>query len=87
MYSLNLDNKDCSFEDLVDECFTLFPKSFDFPYHHQWPDARKLDRPLRQLRKKKLIKGDPKSFFSLTKLGKKKAKDTAATLRQKRLFS
>ncbi len=82
-----IENKEkCTFERLIKECFTLFPETFGFSKHPKWPDARKVDRPLRFLRKRKLITGDPKTYFSLTKLGKKIALETAKTFRQRKLF-
>ncbi|MCX6764316.1 MAG: hypothetical protein NTU58_01270 [Candidatus Nealsonbacteria bacterium] len=86
VYSVNNSQENCTIERLVKECFTLFPKAFSFNNFPQWPDSRKLDRPLRALRNKKLIKGDPKSKFSLTDLGKKTIKDTAKFLTQKKLW-
>ena len=77
--------KSSSFEDLIKECFTLFPAVFSFSSISKWPDARKLDRPLRTLRSKKLISGDPGTSFSLTKAGKKRAEEIAGYFRQKRL--
>jgi hypothetical protein len=76
----------CTFERLIKECFTLFPQAFSFLKYSRWPDSRKLDRPLRLLRKRKLITGDPKAYFSLTKLGKKTAEEIAKTFRQRKLF-
>jgi len=75
----------CTFEKLVNKCFTLFPRSFSFSGIQKWPDSRKLDRPLRSLRKRKLIIGNPKTFFSLTKIGKKRAEETAKIFRQEKL--
>ena len=86
VHSVILKQKKCTFEDLVKECFALFPRAFNFSQLSQWPDARKLDRPLRFLRKRKLIKGDPKTFFSLTELGEKTVKDTVRFLTQKKLW-
>jgi len=81
------ENKEkCTFERLIKECFTLFPESFSFSKYPQWPDSLKLDRQLRTLRKRKLITGDPKTSFSLTKLGKKIGLETAKTFRQRKLF-
>jgi len=76
----------CTFERLIKECFTLFPKAFSFSQYSQWPDSLKLDRQLRTLRKRKLITGNPKTQFSLTKLGKKIALETAKSFRQRKLF-
>jgi len=86
IYSVTSNREKCNFERLIKECFTLFPETFSFSKYPQWPDARKLDRPLRTLRQRKLIKGDPKTSFSLTKLGKKIAIETTKTFRQRKLF-
>ncbi len=86
IYSVTSKQKKCTFEKLMKECFTLFPKAFNFLKLSQWPDARKLDRPLRFLRKRKLIKGNPKTVFSLTELGEKTVKDVVRFLTQKKLW-
>jgi len=85
IYSVMAKKEKCTLERLVKECFILFPKSFSFSRISKWPDSRKLDRPLRTLRKRKLITGGPKSFFSLTKFGKKTAEETAKAFRQRKL--
>jgi len=82
LYSLG---KKSDFEELVKECFSFFPELFSFSKIKDWPDSRKLDRPLRDLRKKKLIIGNPKTGFSLTKMGKKIAEETAKTFKQGKL--
>ena len=76
----------CTFERLIKECFTLFPRAFSFSKYPQWPDSLKLDRQLRALRKRKLITGNPKASFSLTKSGKKITIETAQNFRQRKLF-
>jgi hypothetical protein len=86
IYSVNEKEETCSMERLVKECFTLFPKAFCFNNFPQWPDSRKLDRPLRLLRNRKLIKGDPQNKFFLTDVGKKSVKDIAKFLIQKKLW-
>lgn len=63
----------CTFERLVEECFTNFPKVFGFKRYPEWPDSLKLDRPLRGLRQLGYITGGVRSFFSLTTVGDKKA--------------
>ncbi len=63
-------NEDCTFERLVYECFTNFPKIFSLFRYPQWPDSNKLDRPLRKLRERGLIVGSPKVGFLLTEDGK-----------------
>ena len=85
-FAVARENKEkCTFERLAKECFSLFPKAFSFSRYREWPDSRKLDRPLRSLRRKKLISGDPKNYFSLTKLGKQIAGEMVKTLSQARL--
>ena len=76
----------CTFENLVETCFALFQKRFSLADHPKWPDSRRLDRPLRTLRKRKLITGGPGTSFSLTKLGKKKALEIAKSFQQKQLI-
>lgn len=86
IHSVVLSNEKCSFERLVKECFTLFPDTLKFERYPIWPDSRKLDRPLRFLRKEKLIIGDPKTYFILTKSGEEEAAQIAKTLRQGKLL-
>jgi hypothetical protein len=85
LYSLSEKKEKCTFERLVKECFYLFPKIFSFSTISKWPDARKLDRPLRTLRRKKLIEGSPKNTFSLTKTGREAAESIVKIFGQKRL--
>lgn len=85
IYSVINGEKKCVFERLVKECFTLFPRAFCFDSYQDWPDSRRLDRPLRWLRKEKIVVGDPKTSFILTKLGKEKAIIIEKRLRQKKL--
>ncbi len=82
LYSLG---KRSSIEELVKKCFSLFPERFSFSKIKKWPDSRKLDSSLRKLRKRKLITGNPKTFFKLTNLGRKTAEDIAKTFRQGKL--
>ena len=77
--------EECAYERVVKECFTLFPRAFCFDSYRDWPDSRRLDRPLRWLRKEKIVVGDPKTSFTLTKLGKEKAIIIEKRLRQKKL--
>jgi len=85
IFSVTGNREKCIFERLVKECFTLFPKTFCLSGFPKWPDSRKLDRSLRSLRKRKLIIGNPKTPFSLTKLGKKTAEEIAKIFRQRKL--
>ena len=84
--SLNSKKDKCTFEKLIKECYDFFPQAFGFQSLKKWPDSRKLDRPLRTLRKRKLIKGNPKALFSLTNLGKKKAEEVSKTFGQRKLL-
>ena len=86
IYSTVNRGEKCTFERLVKESFNLFPEAFCFSKNPEWPDSRKLDRPIRTLRKRKLITGDPKTSFFLTKLGKKIAIETSKSFRQRKLF-
>ena len=86
LFSISEKRQKSTFGQIVNECFTLFPKSFSFVHFPKWPDARKLDRTLRSLRARKLISGSPETLFSLTKLGKKIAEETAKTFRQGKLL-
>lgn len=65
--------EECTFERLVKECYILFPESFRFYRYPQWPDSLKLDHPLRTLRKKRYILGNPQTRYTLTKLGERYA--------------
>ena len=86
IHSVVINSEQCSFERLIKECFTLFPETLMFPRYPIWPDARKLDRPLRALRNEKLIVGDPKTYFILTALGEEKALNVSKILRQGKLL-
>jgi hypothetical protein len=86
IYSLNEGNKKSNFSNLIEECFSNFPEIFSFKEYPQWPDARKLDRPLRDLRKKKITVGGPQESFKLTSKGKKIAREVAKRLGQRKLL-
>jgi hypothetical protein len=86
IYSLNKSSKKCTFQDLINECFSLFPKEFCFSKYPKWPDARKLDRSLRTLREKKMISGNLQTFFGLTSSGKKMAEEITKIFCQKKLL-
>jgi len=86
IHSIVSNSEQCSFERLVKECFTLFPETLKFTRYPIWPDSRKLDRPLRALRKEKLILGDPKNYFILTKLGEERSAEVSKALRQGKLL-
>ncbi len=86
IYSVVLGNEECVFERLIKECFAYFPAVFSFSRYPLWPDARKLDRPLRALRDQSLIIGNPKTAFSLTREGKERAEQIQKSLRQGKLL-
>lgn len=86
IHSVILNSEQCSFERLVKECFTFFPDALKFQRYPIWPDSRKLDRPLRALRNEKLIIGDPKTYFVLTKVGEERAAIVSKALRQGKLL-
>lgn len=85
IYLLELKKEKPDFENILEKCFKLFPESFSFSKNSQWPDSRKVDRPLRSLRKEKIISGNPESF-SLTEKGKKIALDINKKFKQNKLF-
>jgi hypothetical protein len=86
IHSVVLNSEQCSFERLIKECFILFPDAIRFTRYPIWPDSRKLDRPLRALRNEKLISGDPKTYFILTKTGEDRAGAVSKILRQGKLL-
>ncbi len=86
IHSVILNAEKCSFERLVKECFGIFPDALKFERYPIWPDSRKLDRPLRFLRNGKLIIGDTKSYFVLTKEGEKRALEISKVLKQGKLL-
>lgn len=86
IHAIVSNSEQCSFDRLVKECFTLFPDTLKFTRYPIWPDSRKLDRPLRALRIEKLIIGDSKTYFMLTRSGEEKAVFVAKALRQGKLL-
>jgi len=80
IYSVVQNGEGCSFERLVKECFTLFPRAFGFSRYPEWPDSLKFDRPLRTLRERGWIIGGAKTLFSLTKFGETVAAETQRAL-------
>lgn len=81
---LSSKGKKIDFEDLLAECWKKFPVMFLFS-RHQWPDARKLDRPLRQLREQGFLFQDDDNL-RLTKKGEVLASQLGKSWRQKKLF-
>ena len=85
IYSVTKIGEGCSFERLVKECFTLFPKVFAFSRYPEWPDSLKFDRQLRTLRERGWIVGGARTTISLTKFGEKIANETEQMLAGSRL--
>lgn len=81
IYSVVCKKEECTFERLIKECFTLFPKVFGMSRYTQWPDTLRFDRDLRTLRTRGLITGNPKISYSLTKFGERLAKETEYNLK------
>lgn len=86
IFLANNSKKEANFENLLQQCFELSPEVFCLSKKLDWPDARKIDKPIRTLRKKGLLKGLPGSCFSLTAKGKKLAETLFRVLSQKKLF-
>ncbi len=82
---LNKNNKRANFENILKKCFNLSPEIISFE-ENNWPDARKIDRPLRGLRNKKLLKKNENNCFELTKKGKKRSSETIKSLYQGKLL-
>lgn len=74
IYKVSEADEECTFERLVYECFTGFPKKFSFFRYPNWPDSLKLDRALRKLLEERLIIGNNSTRFKLTTLGEKAVK-------------
>jgi len=85
IYLLEKEGKQCDFESLIERCFKLSPESVSFK-RNNWPDSRKIDRPLRSLRKEDLIKINSDFIFSLTKKGAKKSLEITKVLYQGKLL-
>ena len=82
VYLISKRKEICTFEKLVEECFSRFPKVFAFKRYPEWPDSLKFARPLRKLREKGMIVGIIKDSFSLTKFGEQKAIETEDILKK-----
>jgi len=80
IYSVTKSGETCSFERLIKECFTLFPKAFGLSRYQEWPDSLKFDRSLRTLRERGWIVGSAKTTISLTKFGERIAEETELVL-------
>ena len=82
LYCLFSLEKESDFDSLTEKCFKEFPAVFSMKRIKKWPDARKLDRPLRELREENFITFK-KNKFSLTKKGEKEAEKIRIFFSQK----
>lgn len=71
LFALEKSRKSATFENLVGECFKLFPEAFGLVYFPNCPDTLKFDRTLRKLKEKGLIEGHIRSTFRFTEKGNK----------------
>ena len=85
LFRLESSGQKPNFEKLLKQCFDIFPQRFGLSGYHHLPDSRKLDRPLRTLRARKMIKGNPRESFSLSVAGRKRAFQVINLFRQKKL--
>ncbi|MCD6402382.1 hypothetical protein J7L36_00805 [bacterium] len=86
IYLVNSDKGECTFEHLVKKCFDIFPKDFSLSNYPQWPDTRKIDRPLRRLRQQGLVKNNKDGSYALTRKGEELAARLTKILKQQSLF-
>ena len=70
LLAIKKENNNCNFEKILEIIFKMSPQSISFK-KNKWPDSRKIDRPLRSLKKEMLIKENLESIYSLTKKGEK----------------
>ena len=61
---------DCTFENIVYECFTVFPQRFGFERFPEWPDSTRVDKAWRRCRTDRgWIVGNVKTGFQITPAG------------------
>lgn len=85
IYLLEKEEKLCDFEELIGKCFSLSSESISFK-RNKWPDSRKIDRPLRDLKNKDLVNISSEFIFSLTKKGTKESLEIIKELYQGKLL-
>lgn len=70
VYSLERSKKQPTFENLVAECFRLFPARFHLPGYPEWPDSSQIEKTWVRCRTDKgYIKGSKAKGFSITAKG------------------
>jgi hypothetical protein len=79
------DGRICSFENLVEEAYAVFPKKFSVQKHPEWPDTLVIDRSVRRCAtSKKWIAGKSATGFKLMPAGETIAADTIKRLQGKK---
>ncbi len=74
--------EDCTFENIVFECFTKFPRKFGFERFPHWPDSARVNKTwLRCRTDKGWIVGNVKAGFRLTPAGRIVAAQVAKQLK------
>lgn len=74
LHSLEKGGKIGTFENLVAECFQLFPRRFSLPGHLNWPDASLVEKSWVRCRTDKgWLRGNKATGFGLTDTGKDRA--------------
>jgi len=69
VYSLTRANKEATFENVVAECFALFPERFALRGYPQWPDSAIVNKRWVSCRYRGLLLGSVKDGFRLTPSG------------------
>lgn len=70
LFKLQQENKHSTFENLVYECFALFPRRFQLPGYPNWPDSSLVEKSWLRCRSDKgLIYGSKSKGFTLTSKG------------------
>jgi len=68
---------DCTFEALVYECFSLFPRKFSLANYPEWPDSARVDKSWRRCRSDKgWLYGTAKEGLKITEAGREIALST-----------
>ncbi len=84
LFILQKREQHATFENLVYQCFTLFPKRFQLPGYSSWPDASLIERSwLRCRTDKGLMHGSKSKGFTLTQKGILLARDVENKLEGK----
>lgn len=74
--------EECTFERLVYECFTLFPRKFGFARYPGWPDSARVNKSwLRCRTDRRWIAGSVQAGFVMTPAGSRVALEVASALR------